>query len=71
MQRFERPLFLKNSFIGICLHNFTHVTLKTLFIMKAKFLLILVSVFLPLSLFAQNNDNDTDRAKIPLYQVSD
>ena len=39
--------------------------------MKTKFLMILVSVFLPLSLFAQNNDDNTDRAKIPLYQVSD
>lgn len=39
--------------------------------MKTKFLMVLVSVFLPLSLFAQNNDDNTDRAKIPLYQVSD
>ena len=39
--------------------------------MKTKFLMILVSVFLPLSLFAQNNDDNTDRAEIPLHIVND
>jgi len=39
--------------------------------MKTRFLMILVSVFLPLSLFAQNNDDNTDRAEIPLHIVND
>lgn len=39
--------------------------------MKTKFLMILVSVFLPLSLFAQNNDDNTDMAEIPLHIVID
>lgn len=39
--------------------------------MKTKFLMILVSLFLPLSLFAQNNDDNTDMAEIPLHIVID
>lgn len=39
--------------------------------MKTKFFMILVSVFLTLSLFAQNNDDNTDRAEIPLHIVND
>ena len=39
--------------------------------MKTKFLFILLSAFLPLSLFAQNNDNNTDRNKIPLTHLLD
>ena len=39
--------------------------------MKTKFLLIFLSVFLPLSVFAQNHDDNTDREKIPLTHVVD
>ena len=39
--------------------------------MKTEFLLIFLSVILSLSVFAQNDNNNTDRNKIPLTPVVD